>query len=78
MASGLPVIAYDTENTRGVIENGKTGILVSEGEKLEIAILKIDVIKKDDLIKFAKEFTWQKYAKKFIQHQSPIRKNSWI
>lgn len=30
MASGLPIIAYDIENTRGVIEDGKTGILVPE------------------------------------------------
>jgi glycosyltransferase involved in cell wall biosynthesis len=30
MASGLPVIAYDTENTRGIIQDGKTGALVPE------------------------------------------------
>lgn len=30
MACGLPIIAYDLENTRSIIENGVTGILVPE------------------------------------------------
>jgi glycosyltransferase involved in cell wall biosynthesis len=30
MASGVPVISYDSENTQGIIKNGKTGILIPE------------------------------------------------
>lgn len=78
MASGLPIIAYDIENTRGVIEDGKTGILVPEWQKLESAIPKIPNIHPQDSIDFVKDFTWENYAQKFISHQFPISKNLWI
>lgn len=78
MASWLPVVAYDSENTRGIIKNGETGILVPEWEKLEMGIKKISTIQKESLVAYARSFTWEKYAEKFIIHQFPISKKSWI
>jgi hypothetical protein len=46
--------------------------------ELESGIQKIHNIKKEELILSVKEFTWQKYAEKFISHQYPINKKSWI
>lgn len=78
MASGLPIIAYDIENTRGVIHHGKTGILVPEWEKLESAIEAASLLHSEAGVTYTSEFTWKNYAGKFIAHQFPISKKLWI
>jgi glycosyltransferase involved in cell wall biosynthesis len=75
MACGLPVIAYDIENTRAVIEHGKTGILVPEDENLDTGIEAALKIHSSDCIAYAKQFTWQEYARKFMEYQVEINKD---
>ncbi|MBC7503343.1 glycosyltransferase [Candidatus Gracilibacteria bacterium] len=77
MACGLPIIAYDLENTRCIIENDVTGILVPEGKKLETAIEKISNILPRACAESVAEYTWKNYANEFISHQFPISKTLW-
>ncbi len=77
MASGLPIIAYDIEGTRWIIDQGKTGILVPEGEKLASALEKIATIDRNACIAWVQNFTWENYAKKFLKEQSLISQKIW-
>lgn len=77
MACGLPVIAYDIEDTRAIITDGKTGILVPEGKNLDMWIEQALKLHHEDGIAYAQGFTWKKYAEKFLEYQVSLSKWSW-
>lgn len=77
MACGLPIIAYDLENTRCIIEDGITGVLVPDGQKLETAIKDIEYISHEACADSVRDATWQHYAREFMVHQFPISKTLW-
>lgn len=78
MACWLPVLAYDIENTRAIIQNGETGILVPDGHRLDEWICQTSKIDRNGCIEYARRFTWQEYVRKFLENQIPIPKDTWI
>lgn len=77
MACGLPVLAYDVDGPRGVIKTGLTGILIPENDKLENGVEAALRIKPENCTHAASAYTWQSYAKDFMNHQTSIPKSQW-
>ena len=81
-ARGKPVIAVDSDGPRYLIKNGENGFLVRYGD-IESAAKYIQLLLKDkklykkisrNNIKKAKQFTWDKIAKKIIRVYEEITK----
>jgi len=77
LACGLPVIAYDIDGPNTIVKNGVNGILVSYGENLESALEKIKFIHKKDCIDSAKPYSWENYARIFLESQTLIPSSQW-
>ncbi len=78
MACGLPVVAYDVDGPKGIIQTGKTGILIPENQKLENGIPAAILLKSEDCISAVSGYTWKSYAEKFMKLQTPILAKQWI
>ena len=64
MACGVPVAAYDILGPRDIIINGKNGYI---GDNLEKNAIKCLNLKKEDCIKTAEKYSWQKNAERFLE-----------
>lgn len=75
MACGKPVVAYDIENMRGIVQNGKSGILVATNKPLESGVNRAFGISAEYCSASVQHFSWENYAQKFIENQVQIDKN---
>ncbi len=66
LSSGLPVAAYPVMGPLGVIEQGVSGYL---SENLQEAALSALSLKKQDAIHLASQYSWEKTAEAFANHQ---------
>jgi glycosyltransferase involved in cell wall biosynthesis len=75
-ACGTPCIAYDVPGLRDSIRNGETGLLIKEDGDVEALAESIVKVLRDDSLRknlseraldWAKNFSWDKSAKKFIE-----------
>lgn len=77
LACGKPVLAYNIENMRGIIQSWYNGILVNENLCLETGLDRIFSISSENCIASTEFFNWDNYARQFISHQVQIDKNLW-
>lgn len=78
MACGKPVVAYDMDITRGIIQDGVNGILVQEGWNLESGVERALHIASWAPVQTAKRYTWSHYASEFLKYQAHISPALWI
>lgn len=74
-ACGTPTIAYNVQGVKDAVRNGKTGLLVRNGDTKKlarsiVALLENDAMRKElgnNAVEYAKNFTWDKAADEFIK-----------
>jgi glycosyltransferase involved in cell wall biosynthesis len=69
MASGLPVAAYPVMGPEDIITQGVTGSMSLDLQKAALECL---TLKKEDCIHSASQYTWEKTAESFLNHQVVI------
>jgi glycosyltransferase involved in cell wall biosynthesis len=74
-ALGTPCVAYDVAGLRDSVRNGKTGLLVADGDVEALANAIIKVLSEEGLreklsrnaVKWAGRFSWEKTAEEFLK-----------
>lgn len=66
LACGLPIAAYPVMGPKDVLQQGVTGYMSHDLQK---AVLSCLSLKKEDCIELAHQYTWEKTAEGFLNHQ---------
>ena len=83
-ATGTPVVAYKVPGVTDSVKNGITGILVEDGNIMELANAIIKILQDEDLRRqlsvratlWARQFEWKAISKKFEEILNKITSNS--
>lgn len=72
-----PILAYNIDSMKSIVENWKNWILVDLDKSLETWIKGAMNLNLTDITKDIKNYNWKNYALRFMEEQVQINKNTW-